>query len=275
VVVPPFIQAQTPILQNTTASLLKKPTFVQLAQPAPPPPIEYKRKSKLNLKCFHQIKNILEKPKINQPTLQASRSRSLINSNETIKLKSHTNEKIYNLIDLFAESANNLNKFNSTTEKNDKYQECNNTSTANIVTSLFVHNPNASDQNIQNLTRQLSNLLDYMSYKSATSPISTDLFSSFIAASLTESSMSTTSPASNSLLIIDRVEFVSKNLNDELISIIQYCLNASFTTDGHISSCDADRTRNSEVSSCQIPSLLSFATIQPGGKLYFRLNLKF
>jgi len=32
VVVPPFIQAQTPILQNTTASLLKKPTFVQLAR---------------------------------------------------------------------------------------------------------------------------------------------------------------------------------------------------------------------------------------------------
>jgi len=92
--------------------------------------------------------------------------------------------------------------------------------------------------------------------------------------------MSTSSPVNNSLLIIDRVEFVSKNLNDELLSVIHYSLNASFTSDGHIASHSVDGTKN-ETKNCQIPSLLSFSTIQPGGKLthlklkIFLLNKKF
>lgn len=236
------------------------------------PQPELKRSAKLNLKSFHAIKNTLNKK---VPVLDVSESLESLEdehmansgdrsnksniSNDALKVKSRTNEKIYKLIDLFAESASNLEKFNSTTLKNDAYDE----------ESTFLLNSNSTNLNVSSLTKQLGNLLGYMSYKSAASPISSDLFSSFITASLTESTISTSSSANNSLLIIDRVEFVSNKLKGELVNIIKYCLNASFTMDGHVSANLSTNDNSNGVSSNKfeeprpLPSLLSFTTIHP------------
>ena len=60
-------------------------------------------------------------------------------SSDPIKIKSYANEKIYKLIDLFSESANSLNKFNSTTINEEAHEG----------TESFVMNTNATSLNIQ------------------------------------------------------------------------------------------------------------------------------
>jgi hypothetical protein len=242
------------------------PTKVQKAH------VELKRTAQLNLKSSHAIKDSLNKKmavlnvsdtleSLEDKHLASNKGPKSSDSNDTLKIKSRANEKIYKLIDLFAESASNLNKYNSTTTRlHDVHDE----------ESTFLMNPNATNLNIHSLSKQLENLLEYMSYKSAASPISSDLFSSFITASLTESSISASSSANNSLLIIDRVEFVSNSLNSELVNVIKYCLNASFTVDGHVSA-NVATTKNTKKldEPRQLPSLLSFTSIQPGKSPFY------
>ena len=205
-----------------TVKTLSTPQITQAIPAATTAPIVYKRSAQLSLKSVHQIK-----------------------TDSSTKSSREVNEKIYKLIDLFAESANNLNKFNSTTKRQQ------NVSTEESV--LFM-NANATNLNILDLTKQLASLLEYLS-KSAVSPILSDMFSSFISVSLTESSMSAKS--TNSLLIIDRVEFVSNRLNDELVQLAEYCLNAPMQGDLVCLNMGGHQQQQ------QQPSLLTFTTILP------------
>jgi hypothetical protein len=106
------------------------------------------------------------------------------------------------------------------------------------------------------LNKQLNNLLEYLSYRSSnsSSPISSDFFTLFISASLTESYISS-STSNNSMLIIDRVEFVSETLNKELFNLIRYCLNATIQN-GAVSLINTS-TRT------QPSTMLSFSSILP------------
>ena len=139
---------QTLIRQESQSATLP---ITPVVIPKPKPSIntvEYKRSAKLTLKSFHQIKgslNKLKRPPTNVSETKTKENENIDNnsikissSNNPMKIKSHTNEKIYKLIDLFAESANNLSKFNSTTIKNEDHDE----------KSTYVINSNATNFNI-------------------------------------------------------------------------------------------------------------------------------
>jgi hypothetical protein len=94
-------------------------------------------------------------------------------------------------------------------------------------------NMNATNSCFQNLSDQLNDLLEFISYKSETKTIPNDFFtcvnllSSTTSGGASSSSSSSFTSDSSLILIIERVEFVSNKLNEELVKLIKYCLNAS------------------------------------------------
>jgi hypothetical protein len=163
----------------------------------------YKRSSKLNLK---------------RSLLQSVTTNTTITNNKETK----TNEKIYKLIDLFSESECVLNEFNKSTNLLEK-----------TLLSETIVNMNATNSCFQNLSDQLNDLLEFISYKSETKTIPNDFFtcanllSSTTSGGASSSSSSSFTSDSSLILIIERVEFVSNKLNEELVKLIKYCLNAS------------------------------------------------
>jgi len=131
---------------------------------------------------------------------------------------------IYEITDLFAEHSNYLYKFNSLTFLNHR------------ITNL----------NVVNLNKKLADLLEFMK---------SDLKSKFANCLKTQQPQSELSNSSSSQnKIIERIEFVSNRLNNELIKLLTYCLNSynnyDDTNDLYTSNHNNNNNNNNKSETC-------------------------
>lgn len=140
------------------------------------------------------------------------------------RLQNQSNERVYSIIESFVEMISCLSSFNSLTRQ--------------TLGTPLTTNTNSTHAQIQTLSGQLSNLLNFVKmipnwYSSSSSSSCTPSFSNNQSGGLLSSAASS-STTTSSLSASERIEFVSNRLNEELVKLIKYCLNTSlrdgFTT---------------------------------------------